>query len=142
MKRFNLRVYALIVNDANQILLMDECRSGYAFTKFPGGGLEFGEGLKDGLRRELKEELFHDFEIGELFYVNDFFQQSAFNPNDQLISFYFRVQPGADFGIAGFQKQSADNYELPKWVALSQFDAACLTFPVDRKVGEKLIVNY
>ena len=73
MKKFNLRVYGLILNEKEEILLMDECRNGVAFTKFPGGGLEFGEGTKDCLVRELKEELLSDFEIGDLFYVNDFF---------------------------------------------------------------------
>jgi len=57
LKRYNLRVYALIINDNNEVLVSDERRHGRSFTKFPGGGLEWGEGLKDGLVRELSEEL-------------------------------------------------------------------------------------
>ena len=57
--------------------------------KFPGGGHEFGEGLKETLIREFKEELSLEVEVGDLFYVNDFAQISAFHENHQLISFYF-----------------------------------------------------
>ena len=54
MKSFNIRVYGILLNDRNEVLVSDECRNGYSFTKFPGGGLEFGEGLVDGLKREFE----------------------------------------------------------------------------------------
>ena len=63
---YNLRVYAIIMNSKGEILISDECRNGYSFTKLPGGGLQLGEGLSDCLKRELKEELNIDAEIGEL----------------------------------------------------------------------------
>lgn len=55
--RFNLRVYALIIDESNRILISDECRFGHFFTKFPGGGIEANEGITDALKRELQEEL-------------------------------------------------------------------------------------
>ena len=57
MKSFNLRVYGLLVNEHNEVLISEEFRFGKPFTKFPGGGLELGEGLKEGLIREFQEEL-------------------------------------------------------------------------------------
>ena len=54
---FNLRVYGLLINELNQVLISDENRNGFAFTKFPGGGMEFGEGFKETLIREFQEEL-------------------------------------------------------------------------------------
>ncbi|TNE74221.1 MAG: NUDIX hydrolase, partial [Bacteroidetes bacterium] len=61
--RFNIRVYGILLNEKNEVLLSDERRFGTAFTKFPGGGLEWGEGIKDALIRELQEELNIDAEI-------------------------------------------------------------------------------
>ena len=77
-KAFNLRVYALIINDKNEILLSDEYRFGKFFTKFPGGGVEFGEGILDALHREMFEELNLKIDEAIPFYFNDFHQESAF----------------------------------------------------------------
>ena len=88
---FNLRVYGLLINELNQVLISDENRNGFAFTKFPGGGMEFGEGFKETLVREFQEELNIEIEVNELFYFNEFFQVSKFNPKDQLFSFYYLV---------------------------------------------------
>ena len=53
---FNIRVYGILVNDQDQVLVADEYIRGGYYTKFPGGGLEFGEGTRDWLKREFKEE--------------------------------------------------------------------------------------
>ena len=139
-KTTNIRVYAIILNDKNQVLLSDEFRFGRQFTKFPGGGLKWGEGTKDCLCRELKEELDLDAEIGELFYVNDFAQLSAFRENDQLFSFYYFVD------LIDIDTIKTTQHELPltedverfRWVDLSDLSSDSVTFPVDKIVAEKL----
>lgn len=141
MKRYNLRTYAIIINDLDEVLVSDERRLGRAFTKFPGGGLEWGEGLKDGLKRELQEELGLEAAIGDLFYVNDFFQASAFREDDQLISFYFRVT------AIDLKAIPATIHEVPlpeegekfRWVPLSELTEEMMTFPVDRVVVRRLV---
>lgn len=53
---FTLRAYGLLL-DQGRVLVSDELIRGQRITKFPGGGLEYGEGLKDCLVREVREEL-------------------------------------------------------------------------------------
>ncbi len=89
MNRFNIRVYGILINENRQVLVADEYIRGGLYTKFPGGGLEFGEGTRDCLKRELKEELGIAAEIGDHIYTTDFFQLSAFRPGDQIISVYY-----------------------------------------------------
>src|SRR3982750_4232419 len=91
MHFFNIRVYGILVNDKNQVLVSDEYIRGNYYTKFPGGGLEFGEGTRDCLAREFMEEMNLKVEVGEHLYTTDFFQMSAFNPKFQIVSIYYYV---------------------------------------------------
>src|SRR4051812_14246959 len=91
MYPFNVRVYGLLINDNEQILISDEQEYGMQFTKFPGGGLEFGEGLLEGLKREFVEECNAEVEVLRHFYTTDFFVKSAFN-DSQVISVYYMVK--------------------------------------------------
>jgi len=86
---FNIRVYGILTNEQNQLLVSDEYIRGNYYTKFPGGGLEFGEGTRECLKREFKEEMDLEVQIGDHIYTTDFFQISAFNPGHQIISIYY-----------------------------------------------------
>ncbi|MES2431509.1 MAG: NUDIX domain-containing protein [Bacteroidota bacterium] len=88
-----LRVYGILINDQNQVLVSDEYIRGNYFTKFPGGGLEFGEGTRDCLKREFMEEMNLQVEIGEHIYTTDYYQISAFNTAQQIISIYYFARP-------------------------------------------------
>lgn len=92
MIMFNIRVYGILINGENQILVSDEFIRGAYITKFPGGGLEFGEGTRDCLQREFMEEMNLKVKITEHIYTTDFYQLSAFNPNHQIISIYYFVE--------------------------------------------------
>ena len=89
---FNVRIYGLLINESKQVLVSDEYIRGAYYTKFPGGGLEFGEGTRDCLKREFKEEMDLDVEVTDHLYTTDFFQMSAFNPEHQIISIYYFVK--------------------------------------------------
>src|SRR5215204_4771864 len=93
MGDFNIRVYGILINEKKQLLVSDEFIRGSYYTKFPGGGLEFGEGTRDCLKREFIEELNLQVDVLEHLYTTDFFQESAFRPGDQIISIYYRVKP-------------------------------------------------
>src|ERR1700741_4872876 len=92
MSHFNLRVYGILVDERRGVLVSDEYIRGNYYTKFPGGGLEFGEGTRDCLKREFKEEMGLEVAVGEHIYTTDYYQVSAFNPSQQIISIYYFVK--------------------------------------------------
>jgi len=72
MTVFNVRVYGLLINENNELLISDEKEYGKRFSKFPGGGLEIGEGLIDGLKREFMEECNMPVKVLQHYYTTDF----------------------------------------------------------------------
>jgi len=90
---FNIRVYGILMTDNKEVLVSDEIIRGNYYTKFCGGGLEIGEGTIDCLKREFLEEMNLKIEVINHLYTTDFYQQSAFNPEHQIISIYYKVKP-------------------------------------------------
>lgn len=133
MKRFNIRVYGICINENKEILLSDESFKGHEFTKFPGGGLEWGEGTRECLIREFQEEFQLEIEVCELFYLTDFFQASAFSEVDQVISVYYHIKLPKNTDMLS---QTGDKGERLHWVQLSGFHEDLLTFPIDRHVAK------
>ncbi|MDX2048198.1 MAG: NUDIX domain-containing protein [Chitinophagaceae bacterium] len=144
---FNLRVYGILINENKQVLVSDEFIRGNYYTKFPGGGLEFGEGTRDCLKREFKEELDLLVEIGEHIYTTDFFQMSAFNPQHQIISIYYlakalepinaplRMIP-FDFDEKQMQvyKETGET-ETFRFINWHEFSEETVTLPIDKVVA-------
>src|SRR5437763_4335240 len=89
---FNIRVYGVLLNEKKQVLVSDEYIRGGYYTKFPGGGLELGEGTRDCLVREFKEEMGLSISVEDHLYTTDFYQVSAFNNEHQIISIYYHVK--------------------------------------------------
>jgi len=89
---FNIRVYGILINEKRQVLVSDEFIREQYYTKFPGGGLEYGEGTRDCLAREFMEEMNLKVKITGHIYTTDFYQQSAFNPGHQIISIYYYAE--------------------------------------------------
>ncbi|MFN4122218.1 MAG: NUDIX domain-containing protein [Flavobacteriales bacterium] len=140
---FNIRVYGLLMNDQDQVLVSDEFCSGQYMTKFPGGGLEFGEGLIDGLKREFQEELNIDIFNIQHFYTTDFFQVSAFKPSGQLISVYYTVRTfdSAMINNVSFPFETlarVENSQVFRWINLQDLNPEDMTWPVDRHVVKLL----
>lgn len=139
---FNIRVYFLLCDPNSQsVMVSDELIAGKRATKFPGGGLEYGEGIIDCAKREAVEELGQEIEIIEHFYTTEFFQQSAFKSNDQIVSIYYRAKLTAtpEFNMAqagdSFAKGSKQQF---RWLKLAHANTGEMTFPIDKIVLEKL----
>lgn len=137
--RFNIRVYGILIQ-GEKILVTDEIRKGVKMTKFPGGGLEFGEGIADCLIREFKEELNVMISVKSLFYINEAYQVSSFNEKEQLLSVYYQVS---------LEEGEIKSTETPflfdtnepqcfRWLDLNKINKNDVTFPIDKIVVEKL----
>ncbi|WP_316842535.1 NUDIX domain-containing protein [Pedobacter gandavensis] len=141
MSYFNVRVYGLLINADNQVLISDEQSGGRIFSKFPGGGLELGEGLIDALKREFMEECNAEVEVLEHIYTTDFYEQSSFN-DSQILSIYYmvkEVQPLLlDFKTIPFDFDG-DSLQAFRWVDLKDLKVEDVTFKTDQKVVELLV---
>lgn len=132
--QFNIRVYGVLIHK-NKVLLTQESRFGKQFTKFPGGGLKFGEGTKDCLIREFLEEFNLSIQVKELLYINDFYQQSAFSKKDQILSIYYLVTPTNN----NFSPETLFiRDEQPYWILKNKLKKDDLTFPIDQIVAQKI----
>jgi 8-oxo-dGTP diphosphatase len=147
MTSISVRVYGILMNEKKQVLVSDEYIRGNYYTKFPGGGLELGEGTRDCLKREFKEEMDLNVEVKEHLYTTDFFQISAFNTLQQILSIYYRVEaleeikaPLRDKVFDFDEKQMAvyndkGETETFRFIDFNDFSAESVTLPIDKIVA-------
>jgi len=138
---FNVRVYGILIEN-NKVLITDEFVYGTYITKFPGGGLQFGEGTIDCLKREFMEELALEVEVVSHFYTTDFFQASAFIANQQVISIYYFVKAltpiAHKISEKKFDFEEKEGAQSFRWQGINDILSSEFTFPIDKKVGEML----
>ena len=151
MHRFNIRVYGVLINEQKQVLVADEMIRGNLYTKFPGGGLEFGEGTRDCLAREFLEELDLRVEVGPHIYTTDFYVPSAFHPGQQIISIFYRVfaleaikarisTTPFDFDTAQLQRyEQQQEIETFRFIDWANFSEDSVHLPVDKVVAKQLV---
>lgn len=142
-KAFNIRVYGLFINEKNQLLLTDEFRLNMQMTKFPGGGLEYGEGTIDCLKRECREELLQTPYDIRHFYTTDFFQPTRYlEQEQQLLSIYYSGKLEKPYAFHTTNKKfdfpAVDGMQSFRWVDINTLPPGELAMPIDRVVIKKL----
>ncbi|MCB9059871.1 MAG: NUDIX domain-containing protein [Calditrichae bacterium] len=145
-----IRVYGILINENNQILVSDELIRGGYYTKFPGGGLEVGEGTRDCLKREFQEEMSLDVNVGDHIYTTDFYQPSAFNTAQQIISIYYHAHPLELIRVPlrekpfDFDDDQLKQYEEKKetetfrFIDWDNFSPESVTLPIDKIVADMI----
>ena len=130
--KINIRVYAIYLNEKNELMALDEGYAGEKLIKLPGGGLEFGEGTIECLHREFAEELNLKIEVLEHFYTQEEFLVSMFRENEQLLTIYYTVN------ILNLDELKIldESIENVKWISLQEENP--LPLPIDKIVFEKL----
>lgn len=146
---FNVRVYGIMINELRQVLVSDEYIRGGYYTKFPGGGLEFGEGTIQCVIREFQEELQLEVAVIEHIYTTDFFQISAFDNHSQIISIYYLVKPVTAFTAPVLSKpfdfvipEGVTEMEGARWIDWEAFSAEAVTLPIDKVVADLVKKRY
>jgi ADP-ribose pyrophosphatase YjhB (NUDIX family) len=150
MSTITLRVYGILINEEKEVLVSDEYIRGAYYTKFPGGGLEFGEGTRDCLQREFMEEMNLRVAVGEHLYTTDIFQESAFREGQQIISVYYMVRPLEEITVplrtGPFQFDEAqlaryaecNEIETFRFIPWESFSEETVTLPLD-KIAARLV---
>lgn len=154
MSDFSIRVYGILMDENKRVLVSDEYIRGMLITKFPGGGLEFGEGTRDCLAREFMEELNLKVEVGKHIYTTDFFQISAFNNKFQIISIYYEAFALEPITVPLREKpfdfdeqqmaiyQSTGEIETARFIEWDAFSSEQLTLPIDKIVADMVKQQY
>ena len=144
VNRFNVRAYGIWINSNAEVLVSEEYIQNRRIVKFPGGGLEYGEGLTDCLFREWREETGLEIEIIRHYYTTDFFQPSAFNQAEQVLSVYYLVRAvDADArSIPHLNGGTTSENIRFSWVSITQLSPELFTLPIDKMVAEKLAHDF
>jgi 8-oxo-dGTP diphosphatase len=137
--KFIVRVYGIYIHEEKGLLVSDEIVHGTYVTKLPGGGMEYGEGTIECIRREMKEETGFDFEVIEHFYTTDFFVESAFHPDHQVLSIYYLIKPSSELNLTianeVFQFKSKEEGDQSfRYIPMSDLNPDVFTFPIDKVV--------
>ena len=151
MSHITVRVYGVLIDPVQGLLVSDEFIRGDYFTKLPGGGLEFGEGTRDCLVREFQEETGLDVTVGDHIYTTDFYQPSAFRAGDQILSIYYFVQPisleplqtrasAFDFRPDEITDKNGQA-EHTRWIPLNTLSEDNMSLPIDKIVIAGLLKN-
>lgn len=144
MSYFNVRVYGLVINDKEELLISDEQSGDRFFSKFPGGGVEIGEGLIDALKREFMEECNGEIEVISHFYTTDFYEQSSFN-DSQILSIYYLVKEKHPFELCiktrpfDFDEHCLQSF---RWVKIERLTEDDMTFRTEKTVVKLLKQNF
>jgi ADP-ribose pyrophosphatase YjhB (NUDIX family) len=149
-----IRVYGILINDQKQVLVSDEFIRGEYYTKFPGGGLEVGEGTRDCLKREFMEEMNLEVAIGAHIYTTDFYVKSAFDIAKQILSVYYFATALEPISVPlrtkpfDFDEQQLKVYsevqqtETFRFIDWDDFSEDTVTLPIDKIVATWLKENY
>lgn len=142
--KFVIRVYGLILDGSGHVLVTDEYQLNQTMTKFPGGGLHFGEGPKDCLIREIAEEC-NGQQIDQIdhYYTTGFFQKALFYTDHQLISIYYtaRLVNPLMFRISDRPfdfPEMVNGSQSFRWVEINRLNPGEFSFPIDKLVAENL----
>ncbi|NVK26920.1 MAG: tRNA (5-methylaminomethyl-2-thiouridine)(34)-methyltransferase MnmD [Flavobacteriia bacterium] len=141
--KYTVRVYGVLENDGH-LLISQEQYKGVGMFKFPGGGMEEGEGTIEALKREFIEELNLEVEVIEHLYTTDFFTASTFNQDLQVISIYYLVRPIEWDALRSLKTDEVgqtpkNKKESFQWYPLERLSENMFTFTTERAAWRQFV---
>ena len=101
------RVRGILI-ESNEIILIKRVKPTENYYVFPGGGVEEGESLEEALRREMKEELGVEIQVGKLLVEQTLETKKGL----QTEYFYYCTMSGGVVGTGeGPEFQPGNEYE-------------------------------
>jgi len=117
MKDFQIRCRGIII-DQGELLAVVHTGKDDRFV-LPGGHLEWGEAIPDGLVRELKEELGIEALVGALLHVHSFM-----NEDTHVVEFFLAVHNAAEFrNFASMERTHKCELSSVAWLPLGSMVA-------------------
>lgn len=135
MSKRTVRVYGILEDAQGHVLVSAERFRGKPLVKYPGGGVEWGEGIREALVREFQEELQLDVAVGELVFFNEFPVVSAFDPEVQVFSFFYHVSAVGPMAFETYSTVAVPDEEGERavWVSKAELAHVPFSFPIEQE---------
>ncbi len=126
---FRPSAYGVIIKDGK--VLLNQAWDGY---DFPGGGIEKGETIHDGLLREVKEETGLTVKVGPLLYAGEDFFIANFKAETYfhaLIYYFLCKEPTGELSTEGFAPYEKEYMKEPVWMPIEKVTGLKFYNPVN-----------
>lgn len=114
-------IVSAVIQNGNKVLLTKEILESGEKWIMPGGGVEFGENLVEAVKREIKEELGMDIEVGKLLGHREAIYTQY---NYHTVIFFFLAKPLGNFILSEKQVLSANYFSTKETQDLDLVDTA------------------
>jgi 8-oxo-dGTP diphosphatase len=88
MSHIRIRAAGILIHEGELLLVRHE-KGDHSYWLLPGGGVDFGETVENGLKREFQEEVGLEIEVGRLVMVHDSIPPDQ---HRQVLNLYFLVR--------------------------------------------------
>jgi len=88
-RNLRIRVAGFLLNEKNELLLVKHQKHGREYWLLPGGGVEYGETLKQALEREIVEEVGLKVKVQNMVLVHDSIHPGG---DRHIVNIYFKIK--------------------------------------------------